>query len=401
MHIDDIKNFLDKQQLDIRQTNSIRFTDQKVKIDNLQFISDCVLQLNKAEFTVKNVRNLEYAKDKIKIFYDKPSVAPNEYDKLYGQPLKALAYSGILLEKKIGGANSYSIVNKELLEFIAKDHFRALQFTNIYFEKVLRQSGLWKRVSDYMRAIAGNDDLVKLKNEFHVYMKLHTKIGSKGSGKPTEVNRIFNPMLNILCFCRKLSGTRGGRVSEIDINDLLYNRVNWRDKKKLKNETRKEYEQRVLSSNKVEKLEENKYFSYLEDKNKKLIKNLYGDKSEMNGESNATEVHHIFPKSKFPQFSYFTENMILLTPNQHRNDAHKNNFQSVCEKYQVECLKKKNKSINNALAAMNDAYDIFRFSGMLTEGYSESDNVKPNFAEINQFLDEKLRLLYGSNYLNK
>lgn len=396
-----IIDFLDEQELDIRVTGNARFTDQKVKIDNLQFISDCILESNLINFTRKDIECLTYAKEKIELFYDKPKIANNEYDKLYGQPLKLLAYAGVLKEKRVKRQLEYSVLNKALLEYISRDHYRALKFLSIYYESVLRKSNFWPHIELYFKSIENKEytqlDLTNLKDCFTNFLKKNTKIGSKGSDGIAETRRIFNPMLNILAFSRKLKGTTSGRVSDITLSDLMYNRPNWRDRDKNKSETRDEYKQRLAQSDKVEKVDHESYFNYLEAKNKKIIKQLYSGKSEIDMQDGATQVHHIFPKYLYPQFSYFLENLILLTPDQHFKKAHPNNKTSiVCEKYQVKCLKSKNKSINNSIASRQDIYDIHRFVYMITEGYNDEVNLKPDYKSIDNYLDHRFKELISA-----
>ena len=69
------------------------------------------------------------------------------------------------------------------------------------------------------------------------------------------------------------------------------------------------------------------YIAYQVNKAIRYVKKRQGDVSEVKDElaaGIATEVHHIFPKSQFPQISSFFENLILLTGSQHRQKAHPN-----------------------------------------------------------------------------
>jgi len=67
-----------------------------------------------------------------------------------------------------------------------------------------------------------------------------------------------------------------------------------------------------------------------------------------NGE--ATQVHHLFPKSEFPQLAHYLENLIKLTATQHFTKAHPNNKTSVVNlDYQLVCLLAKSDSIERSL----------------------------------------------------
>lgn len=43
------------------------------------------------------------------------------------------------------------------------------------------------------------------------------------------------------------------------------------------------------------------------------------------GNGEATQVHHILPKSQFPQLAHYLENLIKLTATQHFTKAHPDN----------------------------------------------------------------------------
>ncbi|MDA4744639.1 hypothetical protein NY599_09390, partial [Enterobacter hormaechei] len=67
-----------------------------------------------------------------------------------------------------------------------------------------------------------------------------------------------------------------------------------------------------------------------------------------NGE--ATQVHHIFPKSGFPKLGHYLENLIKLTPDQHYTKAHPSNKTDAINKdYQLVCLMAKTDSVEASL----------------------------------------------------
>jgi len=164
----------------------------------------------------------------------------------------------------------------------------------------------------------------------------------------TEVRRIFSKIINPLSFKRKKHGTKGGRFSKdiIGRDELMYNRKNWRDIKKKKEETRKEYESRAKDEMEYRKLA---YLKYTLNKAKNIIKKVHGIKSEVQDEfanGEATQIHHIFMKSQYPEISSYLENLILLTATQHFTKAHPNNNTSIIDKdYQLICLLMKSESI--------------------------------------------------------
>ena len=80
------------------------------------------------------------------------------------------------------------------------------------------------------------------------------------------------------------------------------------------------------------------------------VKDIWG-----NGE--ATQVHHIFPKSQFPQIAHYVENLILLTATQHNTKAHPDNkTQLVNKDYQLVCLLAKADTIENSLKLVGEKY---------------------------------------------
>ena len=75
------------------------------------------------------------------------------------------------------------------------------------------------------------------------------------------------------------------------------------------------------------------------------------------GNGEATQVHHIFPKSQFPQIAHYVENLILLTATQHYTKAHPNNrTQEVNRDYQLVCLLAKADTIEKSLRTVGERY---------------------------------------------
>lgn len=71
----------------------------------------------------------------------------------------------------------------------------------------------------------------------------------------------------------------------------------------------------------------------------------------------ATEVHHIFPKSEFPELASYFENLILLTSSQHRQKAHPNsNFHLIDKEYQLVCFMAKSRTVEDYISAHGDTF---------------------------------------------
>lgn len=354
MKNEQIINFLNSYDYDIRKSRNARWIDQKCTCDVLSIIADCILEYTNYDKTIKfsinDIWQSEYANENVTAIFSKPSTdstrAKNEYDKFFSQPINLFAYSQVLkcIGKK-GNKNFFVINNIELLEFIAMRDMNALLFLQIYIEKVLLDSGIYDNFQHFLE-IQTKDSFKKLKDSFINFTIEHTPINQS-----VECGRIFTKILNPLSFKTRKKGTMKGHLSKtiITLDELKYNRVNWRDAHsgKDKNMTRKEYEQMDFIAQ--------KYTQYTIQKAKKIVRR-YNDKFNNNlpevkqdGENvNATQIHHIFPANEFPNIADFVENLIALTPNQHFSYAHPNNQTSHIDKdFQYICLLAKTFTIKN------------------------------------------------------
>ena len=146
----------------------------------------------------------------------------------------------------------------------------------------------------------------------------------------------------------KKKGTVGGHISSniITLEDIKYNRTNFRDKDKDKNVSR-QHAQNVP-------VVEDVVYEYNVEKAKRRLRmfndKFHGGKSEITdrysiGEK-ATHMHHIFPKHLYPQIADYIENLIALTSGQHLQKAHPaGNTQKIDLDYQYLCLINKTESI--------------------------------------------------------
>jgi len=177
--------------LDIRKKPSgySRFIDQKVTPDVLSFIADCVVNFlgdktPDTGFTTKDIWRFTYfVKNTIAVF-GKPSpadkTAGSEYDKFIAQPLKALAFSKILEEKKYGIKNIYTVLNPVILEYVSRSERNSWHFLVAYIVKVLTDSGFITKFEAFKeKDLAGTinaNDFETLKNEFQSFMRGYTEI---------------------------------------------------------------------------------------------------------------------------------------------------------------------------------------------------------------------------------
>ena len=388
----EIISFLNNKNYDIRVHNNARWIDQKCTPDVLCIVADCIVNYldeygDDKVFTSNDIWFSEYAIQNVHDIFSKVKVdsssASNEYDKFFGQPIKLFAYAGLLNESKNGRSNIYEIANREILEFIAIRERNALTFLTHYISKVLSDSNLTETFDEFFSAQT-QDSYNKLKETFFAYTVANTKIGNRGSTGKLECGRIFTKVINVLAFDLKKCGTEGGKISKhkITYDMLMYNRDNFRDiySDKPKDVARKDF----LASQHI--VINEAYFTYQSQKAKNRLRK-YNEKyrngmSEMpNDTEKATQIHHIFLASEYPEISFYLENLIALTPNQHFNHAHPNGNTSVIDRdYQHDCLIVKTDNIKDNLEnAVEKIYSFSDFLRVLYIGFNEE-----TFLEIEQ-----------------
>lgn len=184
-----------------------------------------------------------------------------------------------------------------------------------------------------------------------------------------------------------LQGSVKRRMSENDFyyTDLMYNRKNWRDFSKDKTISRQEAnaesEQNVLT--------DTAFNAYLVQKAMNQIKKMYSESEvkDQGANGDATQVHHIFPKSDFPQLSHYLENLIKLTPIQHFTKAHPSNkTDAINRDYQLVCLLAKSDSIETSLKKEESVYRKESFVYVINTGLSENLEIDLNFKQIKREL---------------
>ncbi|WP_124733572.1 restriction endonuclease [Helicobacter pylori] len=374
-----IINFLKLSDYDIKKTQNARWIDQKCTPDVLSIVADCILEFTqyniKKSFSVKDIWNNPYTNENVKMIFSKPDLNSNfskhEYDKFFSQPIKLLAYSGILFETKTGNRNTHTIQNIELLEYLMQRETNALKFLILYIQKVLTDSGIYPLFDNFLQK-QDTESFKQLKDGF-----THFTINNTAINNTTECFRIFTKIINPLAFYYGKQGTRKGFLSNTIItkDELSYNRINWRDIGKNKNTTRQEHElinSIVANSN------------YLISKAKKVVKqyndrfnNSLSEVKQEKEESQATQIHHIFPIQDFPIIANYIENLIALTPNQHFIYAHPNNQTRLIDKdFQYICLLAKTTTILNDTQGVYDwnDYIVVLNTGLKTTIFSQVKN---------------------------
>lgn len=386
----EVDKLLKSKNYDIRRINDARFMDQKCTPDVVCIIADCVINLRESEsekeFIVQDIWNSQYFIKNVKAMFNKPSATNSttrrEYDKFIQQPLRLLAYAGVLSIEKRGIQNYYKIENLTVLEYISLKDKNAYNFLYQYFLKVMSDSGQIKFFEEYKNKYEKGD---LTEADFKILQKRFIKfiIGNTAINGEVEVKRIFPKLLNVYACENNLPGSIKGRMSknEFYYTDLMYNRKNWRDTLKDKNISRKqanaESEQYILT--------ETLFNAYLIQKAMNKIKKMYSESEVKDQWANgkATQIHHIFPKSKFPQLAHYLENLIKLTATQHFTKAHPDNKTDTIDiDYQLVCLLAKSDSIEKSLKKHEVYYRKESFIYCINTGLAQSLALNLSFRQI-------------------
>ena len=110
------------------------------------------------------------------------------------------------------------------------------------------------------------------------------------------------------------------------------------------------------------------------DKNKvdSFVRVSSNNQTEINDELGSVGVnaHHMFPKASFPLLRGYKENIILLTPTQHYNEAHlAGSTRYINPEYQIRCLLQKIKSVERSYDNDDGFYSKEDLVDVLNSGY--------------------------------
>ena len=394
--LQEISNYLNQYDLDIRKLGDARFMDQKCTPDVVCFIADCIINLNpQGEFIVQDIWDMPYFIKSASAIFGKPNpkneFASSEYDKFIQQPLRMLAYAHVLDIEKRGTKNYYRIANYDILDYIATKERNAYNFLYIYITKVLLDSNILRLFEDFKdkckKCKVTQQDYKELKDKYTRFI-----IGNTAINGVVEVYRIFTKIINVYAAENDIRGTEKGRLSKdiISFSDLMYNRKNWRDIDKAKAQTRQE----AATAEEIKLQEE--YDAYQVTKAMNLLRKIQTESEVKDQYANgdATQVHHIFPKSEFPEIAHYLEKFIKLTATQHYTMAHPGNRTQVVNRdYQLVCLLAKSQTIENSLKKVGEKY--YRkesFIYVVNVGLDVELNMKLSFSDIRT----QLRLIYNS-----
>lgn len=368
-----LTSFLNQHVYDVRVTHNGRWIDQKCCPDTLNFVADCVVHFVAATpsktFISPDVWRSEYASTNVQDIFGKPDPskfsAHDEFNKFFRQPLKLLAAAHVLGEDDAVPID-FSVLDQQVLEFISLTPLNAYRFLSLYIEKTLRDSGLWFAFQQFFED-QSKESFAALKKTFCRFSIDWTPIKTE-----VEASRIFSKVLNTLAFKLHTKGTIKGHISNTNITwaDLIYNRANWRDSEKNKDVPRQDFVHVVYKSGDTYQVSQAKKAV------RDLNDNYFGGQSEapdnISFSAVATNAHHIFPASQFPELSDYPENIIMLTAGQHQQHAHPNGNTSVVDpKFQYYYLQRKIQSIQTNLSSGTQPhiYDFSKLVYVLNTGY--------------------------------
>jgi hypothetical protein len=363
-----ITEYLNQFDFDVRKTKDGRFMDQKCTPDVVCAVCECVVEYTKdnpnIRFTKNDIWHSDYADNLVTESFSKPNLseedATTEYDKFFSQPLKTLAYAKILNEEKVGTTNYYTVKNAEILQYISLRERNALFFLDCFLTKTMEDSEIIQPFNTFFQQ-QDRASLYTLRDR--LVQLYHTNTAIRGDYEPP---RIYNKIINILAFRRRVKGTVKGNVSanSLTIDEIRYNRVNWRDLNKDKAISRQAYKE-LFQQNIGEG-----YYKYAVQKAKKFVRQLHPF-SEIHRfhEYPGLQAHHIFMESEYPEIADYPENIICITPNQHYYRAHPNNRTAIiAPDYQLICLLCKLDSIEINNRAGNEDYSLSDFVNVLNVG---------------------------------
>lgn len=250
----------------------------------------------------------------------------------------------------------------------------------MFLFKGSQDSGFWRFFDEYIDNVGSERDRAKTELYDRYYRLIS---GNTPSQSRLDINRMFHKVLNVLAAEHNVPGSSGKEARMF--SDLMYNKKNWRDLNKEKSITRQEAAEAQQHDEQQEA-----YNAYYVQKAIALIKKIQSESEVHDAWSNgpATQVHHIFPKSQFPEIAHYVENLILLTATQHNTKAHPNNNTQIVDRdYQLVCLLAKSDTIELSLRQVGERY--YRkesFLYVINTGLDTNLNMRMSFPSIKQEL---------------
>lgn len=366
-----LEEFINSHSYDIRRTGNGRWIDQKCAFDTVCFVADCIVDYLRdggtEPFESPQIWHRPYSMHNVQRLFGKPDptirTTLDEYNKFFRQPLKMLSAAGVLYEEKRGSTIQFYVENIDVLEYIALRERNALDFMCLYIEKTLKDSGLWDGFASFFdeQSPYWYDEV---KSRFEQFCIRFTPINTR-----VEADRIFIKVLNQLAFKFRTHGTIRGRLSHniITLQDIVYNKTNWYD-----NLTGKDKNVARGDFNQIEPVAET--YDYQVSRAMRnmryFIEHYYGGEPEVRDRFSighkASAMHHIFPRSRYPQLAMYYENLIALTTAQHMQEAHPGGRTNVVDTaFQYTCLICKTDNIRKNLLGLDGAPEFYSFDDFM------------------------------------
>lgn len=356
----------------LEKTQSIPGTyfEQKITPDILSFAAQCILDFTGGDisksFSDPELRGLDFYKMILKDYLSKPDDTKdtnNEYNKLIRYQIDFLVFGGVL-EEVAQRPKRYKIKNLEILNYVALHERQALLYIQAYIEKFLIDNNLGNLFDSY-RKNPTQRNYEKTKESFYLWAKDNTNVKTDDK---RHTFRVFNKIFNFYTHKHSLPGQYLARVKDgpNPYLNLIYNRINFRDKNKAKNVSRNDFAKTYDPSN-----DDSGYISYLIGKAKKEIRQRYPTTEIVGFENYPSEggdivqIHHIFPAASFQEFASSKENLISITPGQHNTHAHAGNTHYVDPNFQLICLQVRLDEIEKSIQNKDEFFNLDTFISML------------------------------------
>ena len=408
-----IENYFKQKKLDLTKDRFwSKAINQKLQYDVISFISQCVLKLSSREFTRREIEESDFFLDGLNIKFKKPksNKIMNETDKFVEQPLNFLYATGILnltekrFKNSIREIKVFSIIDKKTLNFIAESEANSLMFLTAANLKISDYLPFKKDLLNLVKKRnAKRTELYILRDKFFNFIFNNTEIKNK-----PEPPRKFNPFINVLAYHFRGTGTIGGHPRPIYLGDLKYNRLNFRDKNKPKDISRKEARAYQKTSNYKEDLRQAKIAIKTSDSRSTVYKYLQTEKPNpevmkimekmKDRDKMGSQVHHIFSDSEFPELSAKKENLIYLNPQEHLQYAHPfSQTGRIDPEFQKVLIIAKLQEIKEDNDKQIPLYDLREFIHVLNVGFDTD-----SFLEEDSFhnIETKLNKFLFSNAMN-
>lgn len=360
------------ENINLEKTNQHPGTyfEQKTTPDLLWAVAQVILDVTKNDrnliFKDQDIRSSSLFNSLMSEYFSKPEQredTENEYNKVSSYQLGLLTFAGIL-EEIDSRPKKFKIKELEILKILAVNDLSALKFLSKYVEKFIFDNNLNETFERY-KSSSNQENYNLAKDAFWDWARTHTRV--RGDDR-RHTYRVFNKIFNIYAHTNRVSGEYKARIVRgvCPYSFLVYNRSNFRDEEKPTDISRQNYAKQLQKQIDTEGV-----IHTLVAKAKQAI-TLRHPLSEVRGENLGYEenagihIHHILPESAYPQFSFFRENLISLTPGQHLSRAHpQGNTHRVNPEFQLVCLIAKISDIDTSIQRGDGFYRISNFIQMV------------------------------------